>query len=235
MVALKLFKCKGISKWIPESFVINDLDDEIRKDSKFFSESKEFNYNRLLPLEVACLSRVNKLNNIVKLIDYIPPNGKNIVRDSCLDSCIDENLVIGIVLERDPSETSLFDYLLQNGCLIESEAKIIMKQVIDASLTLLNNGILHGDLKSENILIEPISKRIKLIDFGSSQFLESTILINDDNDGNTNTNFNKYCFNKCKNQSLLTKPVRTFRGTNLYKPPEFILHHCFYPRPSTVW
>jgi serine/threonine protein kinase len=210
------------------------LDEEIRNQSEFFSKGTEFDFNRLLPLEVACLARANKSQYIVKLIDYIPPNGKNILRETCSESCIDENLVIGIVLERDSSETSLFDYLLQNGCLKESEAKIIMKQIIDASLILLNIGILHGDLKSENILIEPKSKRIKLIDFGSSQFLESTILNNEDKDGKISSLY-KYSFNKCKNQSLLTKPVRTFRGTNLYKPPEFILHHCFYPRPSTVW
>lgn len=38
-----------------------------------------------------------------------------------------------------------------------------------------------------------------------------------------------------KGAKINPKLVRTFRGTNLYKPPEYLLTKCFYPRPSTVW
>lgn len=238
LVALKLFKCKGIHKWIHESLVLNDLDDCMKIQSEFFSPSSlQESSDRLLPLEVACLARANKLNNIVKLVDYIPANNEQCRKISQAKNNSStnekENAIIGIVLERNPSEVSLFEYLAQNDRMSESEARLIMKQIIEASLTLLHSGILHGDLKSENILIEPITRQIKLIDFGSAQFLDSSIPMTSMT--NANLNNNKYSFIKCKNQSLLTKPVRTFRGTNLYKPPEFILHHCFYPRPSTVW
>lgn len=57
----------------------------------------------------------------------------------------------------------LFDYLFQNDCLGEDEARIIMKQIVEISLNLLNLGILHGDLKSENILIDPQTKAIRII------------------------------------------------------------------------
>lgn len=80
-------------------------------------------------------------------------------------------------------------------------------------IDLLEVGILHGDLKSENILIDPKSLEIKLIDFGSAQMFDA----------------------KSKGAKINPKLVRTFRGTNLYKPPEYLLTKCFYPRPSTVW
>ena len=81
---------------------------------------------------------------------------------------------------------------------------------------MLQAGILHGDLKSENILIEPSTLKIKLIDFGSAQLIESSP-------------------QQKPNKSSNTKLVKTFRGTNLYKPPEYLMNKCFYPRPSTVW
>lgn len=82
---------------------------------------------------------------------------------------------------------------------------------------MLQAGILHGDLKSENILIEPKTKLIKLIDFGSAQLTNDLPHL------------------KTTNKSIATKLIKTFRGTNLYKPPEYLIHKCFYPRPSTIW
>ena len=75
---------------------------------------------------------------------------------------------------------------------------------------LLEAGILHGDLKSENILIDPQSTQIKLIDFGSAQIFDTAAKIS-------------------------PKLVRRFRGTSLYIPPEYLLNKCFYPRPFAVW
>ncbi len=45
-----------------------------------------------------------------------------------------EDSVIGIVLERDPREVCLFDYLSSKKVLGESEAKMIIKQLVRINL-----------------------------------------------------------------------------------------------------
>ncbi|CAF0736462.1 unnamed protein product [Brachionus calyciflorus] len=238
-IAMKFFKKKAIHKWIPESVILDEtVDFNLLQKSEFFSEA---NKNRLLPSEVACLLRASKIDGIVKILDYIPPSDAVNLEPSQETSCsssdcsdtemksLKDDSIIGIVLERDPNEICLFDYLIQMDYLEEDEARVIFKQIVNISLDLLENLIYHGDLKSENILINPMTKKIKIIDFGSAQ-------INDINvTSNSNQRVKRGSLSKCNSKSLMTKPVRTFRGTNLYKPPEFIVHHCFYPRPSTVW
>jgi len=258
-IALKFFKYNAIHKWIPEASVVNDLDENIKKTSEFFTKQES---DRLLPSEVACLVRASKHNGIVNILDYLPANDDVYLNSGSESddpdksssspkkvSLKNEESIIGIVLERNINEVCLFDYLFQNDCLNENEARIIMKQIVEISINLLNLGILHGDLKSENILIDPKTKLIKVIDFGSAQLLDPALNgspnthhhnghhshhHNGHHNGHQNTNHHYPNINKC-NGLPVTRPVRIFRGTNLYKPPEYLLHHCFYPRPSTVW
>lgn len=275
-IALKFFKNNAIHQWIPENFVVEHLDAEIKERSEFFSKQEP---DRLLPSEVACLVRASKQSGIVQILDYLPTSDDVYLNSSESDSDEpdhrsnsspkkqlkekDDESIIGIVLERNINEVCLFDYLFQNDCLGEDEARIIMKQIVEISLNLLNLGILHGDLKSENILIDPQTKAIRIIDFGSAQLLN--ISSNDANHHNNHHHHNHHHHHshhsnhthhssinhhhhvsqhsngmpvtKCNGMPVTTcnKPVRIFRGTNLYKPPEYLLHHCFYPRPSTVW
>lgn len=232
-IALKFFQKKAIHKWIPEEAVLDSkVDFSLINKSDFFSS---LNQNRLIPSEVACLLRVSKLDGVIKILDYIPQNDEiNLTQEyessssETSDSEAKSDSLICIVLERDPEEICLFDYLIQIDYLSESEARTIFKQIVNISLNLLQNFIFHGDLKSENILINPKTKKIKIIDFGSAQ-------INDIHFESSSKMSKRGSFSKCNSQSIMTKPVRTFRGTDLYKPPEFILNHCFYPRPSTVW
>ena len=226
-IALKFFKHKAIHKWFKESAVIGDLDEKILNTSDFFSKHKYSNEERYLPSEVTCLIAASKINGVVKLLDYLPStedvhlesNGSELDSDNDKTNLTNDESIIGIVLERSPNEICLFDYLIERDFLSEDEAKIILIQIVQISINLLQNGIFHGDLKSENILIDPRTKIIKIIDFGSAQLIESSLTSRK--------------LNRCHKAS--TKPVRTFRGTNLYKPPEYLTHHCFYPRPSTVW
>jgi serine/threonine protein kinase len=206
-IALKLVKSKAIYKWVAESTVpLVSKDETIKKQQQ--------QQDCLIPIEVACLLRASKINGIAKLIEYWPsidklPLSSNEIIKNEKDDNPTVDSIIGIVLERNYNEECLFDYLIEKGSISEIEARILIKQVVEINLSLLSIGVLHGDLKSENMLIDRRTKRIKVIDFGSAELLDL-----------------KCCSNKA---------VKTFRGTNLYKPPEYLLHHCFYPRPSTVW
>ena len=67
-------------------------------------------------------------------------------------------------------------------------------------------GVVHRDLKSENILVDLDCESLVLIDFGASAIYKST-----------------------------TSYYSDFHGTKQYKSPEYILKKRYTGVPSTVW
>ena len=61
----------------------------------------------------------------------------------------------------------LFDYIEYNRNMSEAEIKFLFKQACQAVQHLHSHGIVHRDIKDENIIIDQHS-RIQLIDFGSA-------------------------------------------------------------------
>lgn len=79
---------------------------------------------------------------------------------------------IAIVLE-DFSSVSLDQWLSAVPFNLDSFLDVAI-QIVDAIRTIHKAGILHGDIKPSNILIEPSSRTIKITDFGLSTFLSFT-------------------------------------------------------------
>ncbi|XP_074481135.1 serine/threonine-protein kinase pim-2-like [Sebastes fasciatus] len=80
-----------------------------------------------------------------------------------------------LVLERPVPCMDMATYIWsKGGSLKEEEAKIILKQLVDALIELEDKSIFHRDIKAENILIETGSDvpRVRLIDFGLSCFVK---------------------------------------------------------------
>ncbi|KAK2845530.1 hypothetical protein Q7C36_010384 [Tachysurus vachellii] len=106
---------------------------------------------RRLPAEVAILELVCKPPRcpyVIELLDWIEtPAGINIVLERP-DHCID-----------------LFKFCRRVN-VTESMAKVIMQQVIQAAHHCRARGVFHHDIKEENILINPHTLEVKLIDFG---------------------------------------------------------------------
>jgi len=69
----------------------------------------------------------------------------------------------------------LFDWLARNGSYTESQAKHALRRVLQGLQCLHQRGIVHRDLKTENLILEekgnPLS--LKIIDFGLASMLNS--------------------------------------------------------------
>ena len=69
----------------------------------------------------------------------------------------------------------LYDFISDNGRLNETVSRDIFKQLIKIVHDITSVGIMHGDIKDENILIDPQNLQIKLIDFGAGTVLHNDI------------------------------------------------------------
>jgi serine/threonine protein kinase len=61
--------------------------------------------------------------------------------------------------------TSLKDYIKRNGALSSIQAYNIAAQICDGLDAAHRQGVIHRDLKSQNIILDPMNK-VKIIDFG---------------------------------------------------------------------
>ncbi|XP_027011898.2 serine/threonine-protein kinase pim-2-like isoform X2 [Tachysurus fulvidraco] len=114
---------------------------------------------RRLPAEVALLELVCKPPRcpyVIELLDWIEtPAG------------------IVIVLEKPDHCIDLFEFC-RRVTVTENMAKIIMRQVIQAARHCRARGVFHSDIKEENILINPHTLEVKLIDFGCGDLHKDT-------------------------------------------------------------
>ena len=113
--------------------------------------------NRSLPLEVVLLQRMQVIPSVVRLIEYLE-----------LARCF------VLVMERPNGFVDLFDYNVDWNLVNMSEldTQKVFSQVLHAVMEMHKLGVVHRDIKDENIMIERLSGRIKILDFGSGAFLK---------------------------------------------------------------
>ncbi|CAK6952115.1 serine/threonine-protein kinase pim-2-like [Scomber scombrus] len=118
-----------------------------------------------------------------------------------------EDMLI-LVIERPDHSQDLHTYRhRKGGCLPEHEAKMILKQMVDAAADMHAKGVFHRDIKLANTLIQQTPTgvpRVRVIDFGCGSF--STEM-----------------------------PLRSFWGTRIYAPPEWFEVKSYSACPTTVW
>merc|ERR1712209_260347 len=108
-----------------------------------------------VPLELKLLHSVQNIEGVIKLLDFYERP----------DSFI-------YVMERPASSKDLFDLITEKGVLEEQLARNFFRQVVETVLACHSKGIVHRDIKDENLIVDFKTGKLKLIDFGSGAFFK---------------------------------------------------------------
>uniref|UniRef100_A0A8V5GKC9 non-specific serine/threonine protein kinase n=1 Tax=Melopsittacus undulatus TaxID=13146 RepID=A0A8V5GKC9_MELUD len=112
-----------------------------------------------IPMEIAMMRKVRSdCSTIIQLLHWFE------LPDSFL-----------LVLERPEPSQDLFELIRNRTFVPESPAQGIFLQVLRAVQHCHSRGVLHRDIKSNNIIIHLVTGKVKLIDFGCSTLLRNMV------------------------------------------------------------
>ena len=116
---------------------------------------KNYNGHRI-PMEAYLNLHLALIDGVMKMLAYYEmPN-----------SCV-------FIFERPLDSMDLFDYITKEKQLTESLARHFMSQLINTLLECHTHGVIHRDIKDENLVVDLVRNQLKLIDFGSGSIIQN--------------------------------------------------------------
>merc|ERR1712038_629608 len=127
-----------------------------------------------VPMEVALMKITNHIEGVIKLIEYFElPDCFMLIMERMMTTKAHAN---GRDIKTSSSNVKdLFDFISDNGPLEEDLVKKIFRQIIETVQKIHAAGVIHRDIKDENILIDTQSRNVKIIDFGSGARLHDEV------------------------------------------------------------
>jgi serine/threonine protein kinase len=108
-----------------------------------------------VPLEIVMLNQCRHVEGVIEMLEYFEyPTG------------------FLIVMERPESAIDMFDFITERDCLDEKLARHLFRQVVETAIRCKNVGVMHRDIKDENLLLNLDTGQLKLIDFGAAECAE---------------------------------------------------------------
>jgi protein-serine/threonine kinase len=177
-------------------------------------------------------SRLPKIYREISILrDLSHPN---IVR---LHEMVETDRHIGIIMEY-ASGGELFDYILNNRYLKDNAARRLFAQLVSGVGYLHKKGIVHRDLKLENLLLDR-NRNIIITDFGFANTFHATDELGEEIEFNlTNREFVKRMrLDKTDSHGLRRGDLmQTSCGSPCYAAPELVVSDSLYTgRKVDVW
>lgn len=152
-----------------------------------------------VPLEICLLKKVSACAGVIKMFEWYEM----------------KNYFV-IVMEKPEHVQDLFDFITEKGALDEETSRKFLRQIVETLIAIHKNGVVHRDIKDENILIDLKTGELKLIDFGSGAFLRDTVYLTFDGE--------------CQNMGFFSL-LNLFLVFSLKSPPKLWLLLIRFSRP----
>ena len=116
-------------------------------------ESFDLVGEEFIPSELSILRKLQKIKYVIRIKE-----------------CIESEKFFYLVFEKPKNFIDLFWYIDSRFRLEEQVARRIFRNIVVAIKLIHESGVIHRDVKDTNILVNPNSLAVKIIDFGLSSF-----------------------------------------------------------------
>lgn len=112
-------------------------------------------------MEIALLQRLSEVGGhrgVIRMLDWFRVEGQGFL----------------LVLERPQQCKDLFDFITEAGVVSEQLALRFFRQIVVALHFIHTHGVVHRDIKDENIVVDMRTLDVKIVDFGSGGLFQDT-------------------------------------------------------------
>ncbi|KAJ3043977.1 hypothetical protein HDV00_003504 [Rhizophlyctis rosea] len=200
----------------------------------------------LIPTEVYIMAKLHH-PSLIQFIDYFPGNGVHLIVMELFGSAWkDSAFVADEVATQFPVSTvrpvrqkamDLFE-LLEVRSLNEDESHAIFTQIVDGVHFMLQNGLVHGDIKDENVLVDwPASSSSTPASPSATPTPPATPTSTSApaTPARPRPKAKLIDFGATISLDTVLSTTHDFHGTLEFAPPEILLGHLYSPALADAW